>query len=119
MTETRTVMASLDALCAAVPGVETAVYMDMNQGTVLCASARVQVPQERLDTLCAMAATLLGQGEDREDEALILSATETLLLHRARRNAGEALGVVCAPGGDLADTLARTRETLDSLAEAA
>ncbi len=111
-----TAMEELVALRKRADGVETAAFVDHASGTVLCASAAIDPPQERLDAFCAQAAELLGSAGGKAEMALRLTSLETLLIFRAPASPDEALCLVAAPGADVAALEAEGRATAAALA---
>lgn len=111
-----TAMDELEALRAQADGVETAAFVDHASGTVLCAAAAMDPPQERLDTFCAHAAELLETAAGGAEMAIRLTAVETLLIFRTPGRAEEALCVVAAPGADVAALEVAGRATAAALA---
>lgn len=105
----------LDALRSAHNEIDTATYVDMGSGTVLCSSARIEAPQERLDALCATAKQCLNGPMGHADEAIVMKATEVVFCARSQTNPSEALCVVCAPGVSVADAAGWARNLVTDL----
>ena len=110
------ILENLEVLRAGLPSVETVAYMDMRSGTVLGKSAALDEPQERLDALCALASDVLGGASGETDEAVLMKATEALILRRAPGAPAEALCLVCAPDADISKVLDGARRALDEAA---
>ena len=112
------VAAQLDRLRQTHPAIEAAAFVDFRSGTVLCSSAQIAPPQERLDTLCHTAANLLGGPAGDAKSAMMLTAQEAGVLRRPSEDASEALCLICAPDADLPQLETAARETAAEIASA-
>lgn len=110
------VTSHLEALRRAHAGVETAAFVDFRSGTVLCSSAAIAPPQERLDALCTSAANLLAGPAGDAQRAVTLTPKEALLVQRAAPDASEALCLICAPDADINGVDAALRQTANAIA---
>ena len=107
-----TIQDDLETLRDGHGAIESATYLDMRSGTVLCSSAETRQPQERLDALCAVARDALGGADGDAREAVSLRATEALVFRRSPRDPAEALCLVCAPDADVAKVIGGARGAL-------
>ncbi|MFW5641567.1 MAG: hypothetical protein ACOCY0_02260 [Roseicyclus sp.] len=99
---------------------ELVLYADIASRTVLASDARLNHPQENLDTICACARAFLNAprlaSHEVTAEAVFRTPTSTRVFMRALADPSEALACVCGPAADLASVLETMR---DALAEAA
>ncbi|SMX50133.1 hypothetical protein [Maliponia aquimaris] len=92
---------------ARCPDCELVALVDVTAGTVLASDAAIRPGQERLDALCAEAATLFDLGPPLQARlACVAGAPGTRVFLRAPAGGDEALCCLVAPGSDLADTIA-------------
>jgi hypothetical protein len=99
---------------------ELVLYADIASKTVLVSDARLNHPQENLDTICACARAFLNAprlaSHEMTAEAVFRTPTSTRIFMRALHDPREALACVCGPGVELAAVLETMR---DALADAA
>jgi len=99
---------------------ELVLYADIASRTVLASDARLNHPQENLDTICACARAFLNAprlaSHEMTCEAVFRTPTSTRVFMRAMTDPHEALACVCGPDVALASVLEIMRE---ALAEAA
>ena len=112
-----TVVERLEALTKAQADVDTATYVDMRSGTVLCSSSGGEQPQEQLDALCETAKSCLDSPVGQSDEAIIMKSTEVIYCLRSAANPVEALCLVCAPAVPVAEAAAWARNLVTDLRE--
>ena len=68
---------------------------DLSTRTVLCASSRERLPQERLDALCAAAAELLTSDPDATPQVRVMGIREQICFRLTARDGTEALLAIC------------------------
>lgn len=125
------VMDNLDALRRALPDCSMVALGDLSARLILCASHPGQVPQERLDRLCAAAAALLdGPGADGAatllgapadtgaDLAVAMTGLECKLFVRSTVDRADVLCCVCAPNVDITEVADLARSTLADISAA-
>ncbi|MCB1364013.1 MAG: hypothetical protein KDK02_07820 [Rhodobacteraceae bacterium] len=122
------VMDNLDALRRALPGCSVVALGDLSAELVLCASHSGQVPQERLDSLCAAASALLGApqagraarlmgaGAGRgPDMAVVMTGLDTRVFLRSPVDEADVLCCVCGRNVDITDAAELARSTLTEI----
>lgn len=118
-------MNNLDALRRVLPGCSVVALGDLAAELVLCASHAGQVPQERLDRLCATASALLDGATGRDaatvlgaakgvglDVATVLTGLETQIFVRSQVDRADVLCCVCARNVDITEAADLARSTL-------
>lgn len=123
------ILEHLKALQEELPECQVVALVDLSSGIVLCVSAKVKQPQERLDALCKTATELLvGQTAESFANALevpqapmleqcvITSQTETFVFLRLPQDTPEALILVCSPMVDAAKLLGAAKSRFDAIA---
>ncbi|MFV0515352.1 MAG: hypothetical protein ACK5MY_17215 [Jhaorihella sp.] len=122
------VLDSLDALRRTLPGCSVVALGDLSAELVLCASHSGQMPQERLDGLCAAAsallsaplasheAQLLGAGNARgPDTAIVLTGLDTRVFVRSPVDEADVLCCVCTRNVDITDAAELARSILTEI----
>ena len=123
------VTATLQGLRAAVPNCHVAAFVDLSSQMVLAFDARSKQPQERLDSIAARAAEVLGEADvlisettpdvpntAAPDYALALSPTNLEVYLRSTLQPDEALGLICALDVAFEDLLIRGEAALRAIA---
>ncbi len=119
----------LTHLRTSTPGCALVALSDLSSGVVLCASSAIKQPQERLDSLCAIAADFLGGsaaqfasetlGLDQStpiDRAIALNATNSRIFIRSRQEKNDALCCICSVNMDIDAFMNRAHATLKEIA---
>ena len=114
----------LDEMRDGLYGCRLLAFADLAAGLVLCHSAERRPPQEEMDALCDMAATMLDgtaaegaaealDGDGRIDQAIALPEGESFLFLRSPTHPEEALLCVGEPVFDLEAALEAGRALLE------
>ncbi len=123
------ILDQLTTLRTHTPGCTLVAFSDLSSGVVLCASSAVKQRQERLDSICAVAAELL-DGEAARiasdvlasdesstiDEAVTLNAANSRIFIRSGQEKNDALCCVCSANMDINGFIGQARVTLQEIA---
>lgn len=120
----------LDGLRAAIPGCSLVAFGDLDARLVLRSSSDRPRPQERLDELCAQAASVLsdaagdmmltqlfGKSGHAPTDAMVLTQSETRIFVRSEGPQADVLCCVCDTTDAARQATAAARSTLQKISE--
>lgn len=114
------ILDQLTTLRSSTQGSIVVALSDLSSGVVLCSSAVVKQPQERLDALAKTAARLFKNSELAQSELAPAKAQEIIAMNsenvqifiRSAQEMTEVMCCVCSLETDVADFLTRSRAVL-------